>query len=97
MAEIRNGSDSLAMACHAAQYFDPSAAPLTASDAAWTIGKAKEALSGVNASGEQADRAGLAVIERFHIAPGQQAGQQSLAASAPQDCALAGPGSSGGM
>jgi hypothetical protein len=33
---------------HAAQYFDPSAAPLTGSDAAWAIGKAKEALSGMN-------------------------------------------------
>jgi hypothetical protein len=34
---------------HAAQYFDPSAAPLTAADAAWAIGKASEALSGVKA------------------------------------------------
>ena len=34
---------------HAAQYFDPSAAPLTAPDAEWAIGKAKEALSGVRA------------------------------------------------
>jgi hypothetical protein len=34
---------------HAAQYFDPSAPPLTASDAEWAIGKAKEALSGVKA------------------------------------------------
>ena len=34
---------------HSAQYFDPSAAPLTASDAMWAIGKAKEALSGVKA------------------------------------------------
>ena len=34
---------------HAAQYFDPSAAPLTESDATWAIGKAKEALSGVKA------------------------------------------------
>jgi hypothetical protein len=34
---------------HAAQYFDPSAVPLTASDATWAIGKAKEALSGVKA------------------------------------------------
>ena len=34
---------------HAAQYFDPSAAPLTAADAMWAIGKAKEALSGVKA------------------------------------------------
>jgi hypothetical protein len=34
---------------HSAQYFDPSAAPLTASDATWAIGKAKEALSGVKA------------------------------------------------
>ena len=28
---------------HAAQYFDPSAAPLTESDATWAIGKAKDA------------------------------------------------------
>ncbi len=34
---------------HAAQYFDPSVAPLTASDAEWAIGKAQEALSGVKA------------------------------------------------
>ena len=34
---------------HAAQYFDPSTAPLTESDATWAIGKAKEALSGVKA------------------------------------------------
>ena len=34
---------------HAAQYFDPTAAPLTASDAEWAIGKAKEALSGARA------------------------------------------------
>jgi hypothetical protein len=34
---------------HAAQYFDPSAAPLTAPDAEWAIGKAKEALSGARA------------------------------------------------
>jgi hypothetical protein len=34
---------------HAAQYFDPSAAPLTASDAAWAIKTATEALSGVKA------------------------------------------------
>lgn len=34
---------------HSAQYFDPSAAPLTAADAAWAIGKAKEALSGARA------------------------------------------------
>lgn len=32
---------------HSAQYFDPSAAPLTTSDATWAIEKAKEALSGV--------------------------------------------------
>ena len=34
---------------HAAQCFDPSAAPLTESDARWAIGKAKDALSGVKA------------------------------------------------
>jgi hypothetical protein len=34
---------------HSAQYFDPSAPPLTASDAGWAIGKAKEALAGVKA------------------------------------------------
>ncbi len=34
---------------HSAQYFDPSAPPLTASDATWAIEKAKEALSGVKA------------------------------------------------
>jgi hypothetical protein len=34
---------------HSAQYFDPSAAPLTASDAGWAIEKAKEALAGVKA------------------------------------------------
>jgi len=32
---------------HAAQYFDPSAAPLT--ESTWAIGKAKDALSGVKA------------------------------------------------
>ena len=32
-----------------AQYFDPSAAPLSASDATWAIGKAKDALSGAKA------------------------------------------------
>ncbi len=34
---------------HSAQYFDPSVPPLTASDAAWAIEKAKEALAGVRA------------------------------------------------
>jgi hypothetical protein len=34
---------------HAAQYFDPSAAPLTESDAIWAIRKAKDALSAVKA------------------------------------------------
>ena len=34
---------------HAAQYFDPSAAPITTSDASWAIEKAKAALSGVKA------------------------------------------------
>jgi hypothetical protein len=34
------------------------------------------------ASSERADRAGLAVIERFDVTPGQQLGQQSLAAPA---------------
>jgi hypothetical protein len=34
---------------HAAQYFDPSAAPLTTSDAAWAIEKATEALLAVKA------------------------------------------------
>jgi hypothetical protein len=32
---------------HAAQYFDPSAPPITRADASWATGKAKEALSGV--------------------------------------------------
>jgi hypothetical protein len=32
---------------HSAQYFDPSAAPLTASDASWAIETARKALSGV--------------------------------------------------
>jgi hypothetical protein len=32
---------------HAAQYFDPSAPPITKADASWAIGKATEALSGV--------------------------------------------------
>jgi hypothetical protein len=34
---------------HSAQYFDPSAAPITASDASWAIEKANAALSGVKA------------------------------------------------
>jgi hypothetical protein len=34
---------------HSAQYFDPSAAPLTTSDASWAIETAREALSGVKA------------------------------------------------
>jgi|SRR5580698_1023979 hypothetical protein len=34
---------------HSAQYFDPSAPPITAQDASWAIGKAREALSGVKA------------------------------------------------
>ena len=38
--------ERLRRARHAAQYFDPSAAPLTASDAIWAIEKAKDALSG---------------------------------------------------
>jgi len=41
--------ERLRRARHSAQYFDPSAAPLTASDATWAIGKAKEALAGVKA------------------------------------------------
>lgn len=41
--------ERLRRARHSAQYFDPSAPPLTASDAAWAIEKAKEALSGVRA------------------------------------------------
>jgi hypothetical protein len=32
---------------HAAQYFDPSAPPITKADASWAIGKAAEALAGV--------------------------------------------------
>jgi hypothetical protein len=39
--------ERLRRARHSAQYFDPGAAPLTESDAAWAIEKAKEALSGV--------------------------------------------------
>jgi uncharacterized protein (UPF0332 family) len=31
---------------HTAQYFDPSAAPITAADAAWAIGKAADAVEG---------------------------------------------------
>lgn len=46
---------------HAAQYFDPSAARLTASDATWAIGKAKEALSG----SEGAAGIPLSAEERF--------------------------------
>jgi len=34
---------------HTAQYFDPSAAPITEADASWAIGKATAALSGVKA------------------------------------------------
>ena len=34
---------------HSAQYFDPSAAPITTSDASWAIDKATAALSGVTA------------------------------------------------
>lgn len=34
---------------HSAQYFDPSAAPITASDASWAIEKATAALSGLKA------------------------------------------------
>lgn len=34
---------------HAAQYFDPAAAPITKADASWAIEKATAALSGVNA------------------------------------------------
>src|ERR1039458_6614796 len=41
--------ERLRRARHSAQYFDPSAPPLTASDAAWAIEKAKEALAGVKA------------------------------------------------
>ena len=41
--------ERLRRARHSAQYFDPSAPQLTASDAAWAIEKAKEALSGVKA------------------------------------------------
>jgi hypothetical protein len=39
--------ERLRRARHSAQYFDPSAAPLTESDATWAIEKAEEALSGV--------------------------------------------------
>ncbi len=41
--------ERLRRARHSAQYFDPTAAPLTESDATWAIEKAKEALSGVKA------------------------------------------------
>lgn len=34
---------------HTAQYFDPSAAPITKADAAWAISKATGALAGVKA------------------------------------------------
>ena len=34
---------------HSAQYFDPSAPPITAPDASWAIEKARDALSGVKA------------------------------------------------
>jgi len=41
--------ERLRRARRSAQYLDPSAPPLTAADAEWAIGKAKEALSGVRA------------------------------------------------
>jgi hypothetical protein len=41
--------ERLRRARHSAQYFDPSAPPLTASDATWAVEKAKEVLSGVKA------------------------------------------------
>ena len=41
--------ERLRRARHSAQYFDPSAPPLSASDAAWAIEKAKEALTGARA------------------------------------------------
>jgi hypothetical protein len=34
---------------HSAQYYDPSSPPITAADASWAIGKARDALSGVKA------------------------------------------------
>ncbi len=48
-AFVKPTFDRFRRARHAAQYFDPSAAPLTASDAEWAIEKAKEALSGAKA------------------------------------------------
>ena len=41
--------ERLRRARHSAQYFDPSAPPLTASAAGWAIGKARGALSGAKA------------------------------------------------
>ena len=41
--------ERLGRARHSAQYFDPSAPPLTESDAGWAIEKAKQALAGVRA------------------------------------------------
>jgi len=48
-AFVKPTFERLRRARHSAQYFDPSAPPLTASDATWAIEKAKEALSGVKA------------------------------------------------
>jgi hypothetical protein len=45
---------------HTAQYFDPSAPPITEPDASWAIGKATAAASGVKAllAGSPPDRFG---------------------------------------
>jgi hypothetical protein len=48
-AFVKPTFERLRRARHSAQYFDPSAPPLTASDATWAIKKAREALSGVKA------------------------------------------------
>ena len=48
---------------------------------------------GRGASGERAERTGLAVVERFDVAPGQQPGQESLAAVAPPRLRYHGRGS----
>jgi|SoimicmetaTmtHPA_FD_contig_31_12845791_length_399_multi_2_in_0_out_0_2 hypothetical protein len=57
---------------HSAQYFDPSAARITSSDASWAIEKATAALSGVKALLQRGCRSGSA----SHLAagPGASAG-----------------------
>jgi len=49
LASLKLRPERLRRTRHTAQYFDPSAPPITQTDASWAVGKATAAVSGVKA------------------------------------------------